>query len=483
MLQLVYSNNMMQLASHLAKKQQSQPLPPLEAETVIVQSNDLSRWLSLFLAQQHGIASHIEFPYPSAYIWSLFQQLLPDVPQDSAFSTDAMAWRLFELLPQCRNQKGFEQIDAYLGSTNDPLKCYAFAHRIADTFDQYLMYRPDWIQAWERGEQAHWQARLWQKLISGEENPQHRVNLLVQLHAVLSSAKNKPEGQPSRLAIFGISALPPIYMDLFALMAKHCEITLYLLSPCEGYWGDIVDKKSQVRRLLDSPEQENYVVNGHSLLASLGKQGQEFFEQLQDYQSQEQFLYIETESDTLLATLQHDIHTLNDIENEQDKRYIELSDDSIKVHSCHSAMREIEVLHDQLLDLFERHAELSPTDVVVMTPDIDLYTPWIEAVFSCAPAKQWMPYGIANSGIKRQSSIIPAFNSLLTLVQSRFDVETLIALLECPAVQNRFSLNDDKLELIRGWLRDTHIHWGYSTDDKASLDLPELETHTLASRA
>ncbi|HHA19466.1 MAG TPA: hypothetical protein ENK70_07160, partial [Methylophaga sp.] len=59
MLKVVYSNNMVQLAARLADLQQSQPLSPLEAETVIVQSNELSRWLSLFLAQHHGIASHI----------------------------------------------------------------------------------------------------------------------------------------------------------------------------------------------------------------------------------------------------------------------------------------------------------------------------------------------------------------------------------------------------------------------------------------
>jgi len=469
---------MVQLASHLAQRQQSQPLPPLEAETVIVQSNDLSRWLSLFLAHQHGVASHIEFPYPSAYIWSLFRQLLPDVPQHSDYSTDAMSWRLFELLPECRKQAGFELIDAYLGPIDDPLKCYTFAHRIADTFDQYLMYRPDWIQAWEKGEQPHWQARLWQQLTGEVASPPHRANLLVQLQSVLSSMNSKPEGLPSRLAIFGVSALPPVYMDLFALLAEHCEVTLYLLSPSEEYWGDIWDKKSQARHLLDSAEDDNYVVNGHPLLASLGKQGQEFFEQLQDYPSQEQFLYAETESNTLLATLQNDIYTLHEREMEDEKRQIERNDDSIKVHSCHSAMREIEVLHDQLLDLFENHPELSPTDVVIMTPDIDLYTPWIEAVFSCMPAQQRLPYGIADSGIQRQSAIITTFNSLLVLPQSRFDVETIITLLECPAIQHRFLLDDDKLAIIRNWLRETHIHWGYSAKDKVSLDLPELETHT-----
>ena len=184
MLKVVYSNNIVQLATHLAELQQSSPLPPFEAETVIVQSNELSRWLSLFLAQGHGIASHIEFPYPSAYLWALFRRLLPSVPKQSPFSTDAMAWRIFELLPACRQHDHFAIINAYLGEQDDPLKRYALSHRIADSFDQYLMYRPDWVQAWEQGETPHWQAALWQQLTATEDGSMamHRANLLNQLH-------------------------------------------------------------------------------------------------------------------------------------------------------------------------------------------------------------------------------------------------------------------------------------------------------------
>ena len=181
MLKVVYSNDMRQLAALLAEQQQREPLPPLQIETVIVQSNELARWLSLSLANYHGIASHITFPYPSAYIWTLFRQLLPDVPDTSIYDKDVMLWRLYPLLAKCRQQVGFEAIDRYLGDDPDPLKRYELAYRIADSFDQYLMYRPDWIQAWEQPntDQPHWQARLWQQLTIGAEEAVHRANLLL----------------------------------------------------------------------------------------------------------------------------------------------------------------------------------------------------------------------------------------------------------------------------------------------------------------
>ena len=485
MLKVVYSNNLVQLAAQLAEVQQSQPLPPFAAETVIVQSNELSRWLSLFLAQHHGIASNIEFPYPSAYLWALFRRVLPDVPKQSPFSTDAMAWRIFELLPACRQLDNFAIINAYLGEQNDPLKRYALSHRIADSFDQYLMYRPDWLQAWEQGETPHWQAALWQQLTAGEDVAMHRANLLNQLHDYLTQTETRPIGLPERLAIFGISAMPPVYLKLFELMARHCDITLYFLSPSAAYWGDLVDKKTQAKRVAQrdlfestDDEDDDYFNTGHPLLASLGKQGQEFFEQLQTCEHESFDAFIEPERDHVLGMLQHDIFALNNPDLDDEKTSISSDDKSIMVHACHSAMREIEVLHDQLLALFEHDPDLSPTDIVVMTPDIEVYAPWIDAVFANALNTQRIPYGIADCGVRYQSPVLNAFVTLLGLPQSRFDVETVLTLLECKAIQQRFSLDDEQLTLIRSWLRETHTRWALSAEHKADFDLPETKNNT-----
>ncbi len=479
---------MVQLAVQLSALQTEKPLPPFQAETVLVQSNELARWLSLFLSQQQGVAANIEFPYPSAYLWSLFRQVLPDVPPQSIFSTDAMSWRIFELLPECCQLAEFSVIKHYLGEQDDPLKRYGLSHRIADTFDQYLMYRPDWIAQWEQGEHPHWQARLWQMLTAGDEMAIHRANLLNKLHDYLSTVERRPDHLPERLAIFGISALPPVYLSLFELMAKHCDITLYFLSPSAGYWGDLVDQKTQTKRLaqrdlfdLEDSEQDPddaYFNTGHPLLASMGKQGQAFFEQLQSCEHEAFEAYVEPEALHLLGHLQHDIFSLTTIEFEHERTPITESDNSIQIHACHSAMREIEVLHDQLLALFEQDSELSPTDIVVMTPDIEVYAPWIDAVFGNSTTNATLPYGIADCGVRYQSPVLNAFMSLLSLPQSRFDVEMVLTLLECPAIQQRFLLDDEQLVLIRQWINETNTRWALSAEHKAEFDLPEVAQNT-----
>lgn len=474
MLKVIYSNSMAQLAAHLTETQQLDPLPPLQAETIMVQSNELARWLNLYLASNQSIAAHIEFPFPSAWLWKLFRQVWPDIPRESPYSTDAMSWKIFELLPTIKKLSEFEAISRYLGETNDPRKMLDLAQRIADSFDQYLMYRPDWIVQWEVGKTTNWQGALWQLLTQDDPEPMHRARLLQKMQQTLSDDQFPLEALPPRIAIFGLTAMPPIYLDLLAEIARFTEINLYFLSPSEEYWGDLLNQKSQARQRLLFDD-EALTASGHPLLASLGKLGQIFFEQLQSIPHETETLYLKPDSSDLLSQLKQDIYQL-DSHNEQIT--VATDDDSVQIHSCHSALREAEVLHDQLLHLFSKHPELSPTDVVVMTPEIEKYAPAIEAVFSSQPVERFIPFSIANRGDAQQQTLITAFTNLLTLPQSRFDAETIMGLLECAAIQRQFRLDHTALDIIRGWLRETHIRWGLDGKDKHALGLAALEANT-----
>ncbi len=475
MLKVIYSNSMSQLAAHLADIQQQNPLPPLQTETVMVQSNELARWLNLYLASNHTIAAHIDFPFPSAWLWRLFRQAWPEIPRESPYSTDALSWKLFELLPTIRHQPEFDAISRYLGADGDSRKMLDLAQRIADSFDQYLMYRPDWIVSWEAGNTEHWQGALWQLLTRHDPEPMHRARLLLKMQQALQHDQFPLESLPPRLAIFGLTALPPVYLDLLSEIARFTEIYIYFLSPSEGYWGDVLNHKSQARQRLLFGDDDLLDDNGHPLLASLGKLGQTFFEQLQEKPHQAEYQYLPPEGGDLLNQLKQDIYQLD---SDNSKLDISVTDDSVQVHSCHSAMREVEVLHDQLLNLFDKYPDLAPTDVVVMTPDMAAYAPLVEAVFSSQPAQRAIPFSIANRGEAQQQTIIATFSRLLTLPQSRFDAESIMSLLACTAIQRQFKLDQPSLEIIRDWLQETHIRWGLDAQDKQALGLPPLAANT-----
>lgn len=475
MLNVIYSNSMSQLAAHLAEAQQQNPLPPLQAETVIVQSNELARWLNLFLASNQRVAAHVEFPFPSAWLWKLFRQAWPEIPKESPYSTDAMSLKILELLPSISSLPEFEAIGRYLGNERDPRKMLDLAQRIADSFDQYLMYRPDWIADWEAGKEAHWQAALWRLLTADDPAPMHRARLLNKMQQALTNKQFPASLLPPRISVFGLTAMPPVYLQLLAEIAQLTEVTIYFLSPSEAYWGDLLNQKSQAKQRLLFDDETDVSEQGHPLLASLGKLGQTFFEQLQAIPHQAESLYLPPQGDDMLSQLKRDIFELD---STQSALTVANDDDSLQVHSCHSAMREAEVLHDQLLNLFEQHPELSPTDVVVMTPDIESYAPAIEAVFGSQPAARFIPFSIANRGDAQQQTLIESFSTLLSLPQSRFDAETIMRLLECTAIQRQFRLDHHDLDIIRDWLRQTHIRWGLDASDKQALGMPALDANT-----
>ena len=528
MLHRIYSNRVETLADYLAELYR-QPLPdPLAAETIIVQSNGMARWLAMQLASRLGVSANLHFPFPAAFLWQVLRRVLGDVPEQSPFDKPVLIWRLLELLPQLEQAAPFESLHHYLQTTRvegsadrgagdsdayaDPgereLRRYQLARRIADVYDQYLVYRLDWLLTWERGEHAHWQAELWRRL-QLPDCP-HNGAYFLQFDKVLRDIK--PAALPARVALIGISALPPQQMDLFNALARHMDIHLLILNPCREYWGDIRAERDIARfeeMQLNAPtdkaaasaetdaepsglagQQDSepdqaalddpYLEVGHPLLASWGKQGRDFIDLLENYPALEHEQYQDIAPCNLLTCVQSDILNLRERGEEGDEPVgdIAATDRSIQLHACHSPLREIQVLHDQLLALFESNKELRPADIVVMTPDIEAYSPTIEAVFGTALSGRYIPFTIADRALTREQPLIEAVLSLLDMPRRRFDTQHVLALLEYPALRRRFDLTEADFSLIQSWLRATRVRWGIDATERAELDLPATAEHT-----
>lgn len=146
-------------------------------------------------------------------------------------------------------------------------------------------------------------------------------------------------------------------------------------------------------------------------------------------------------------------------QNVENRRLLKRDDESIRVKSCHSPLREVETLHDHLLELLSNHADLTPKDIVVMMPDVAAYAPYIDAVFSAKQGLHYIPYAIADRGAAQESPLINSFLNLLGINQSRFGLTDILSILEVPAILRRFQLNDDELQLIRRWLDEAGVRW------------------------
>lgn len=166
------------------------------------------------------------------------------------------------LIPQHLEQAEFTALKNYL--THDTreyvLKLYQLASKVADLFDQYLVYRPHWLVHWESGnlnavvaeiqrsfsakpkseqdvlENMLWQSILWNALVANirqetEEvlfNTSHRAYLQERYFQKLDNLAPEEQAKlPKRIFVFGISSLPTTQLSVLRKLSEHCDVHLF----------------------------------------------------------------------------------------------------------------------------------------------------------------------------------------------------------------------------------------------------------------
>ncbi len=524
MFTVYHSNQVDVLKSLLVELIRLNPLEnPFDKEQILVQSPGMSQWLKMELAKEFGVAANIDFPLPATFIWERFTDVLTGVPKRSAFNKEAMTWKLMHILPSMLPQDEFAPLARYLERDNDDSKLFQLAEKIADIFDGYLVYRPEWIATWETGgvvaelgEDHPWQPLLWQALyrytLELDQSQYHRANLYHDFIQALDGRSEPLPNVPERLFVFGITALPPRYMDALKAMGEHMDVHLMFTNPCRYYWGEVRDRKylsrlaarhrqrlvwqnnqsqlmgetPQLKGDIDTNVQDELHTNevGNSLLASMGKLGRDNMYLLSQLESHEIEAFVDVEPDSLLTQIQADILNLDEHQDDEQltssvhKRSLSTKDRSLTLHACHSPMREVEVLHDQLLAMFDQDANLKPRDIIVMVADINAYSPAIQAVFGNAPGDRYIPFSISDRTADQESPILNAFMQLANLPQTRCLATELLELLETPAILRHFSVNEEEFLLAKRWVEESGVRWGLNRETGQEFGLPATEQNT-----
>lgn len=471
MLYLHHSNRLETLAASCAEHLVQTKSDPFEATWVVVQNAGMGRWLSMQLAQMTGVAANFKYLFPAELTWELLRRVLT-IADHNPCAIDVLRWRLLQEFLQHT-----EHHQAYLGhylQTGQDDSAWQLAQQVAGVFDGYLFFRPDWVRQWEKQTTInHWQEKLW-KLVIAEPKLEHWVNLQ---HQFIEELANFPTEQlPSHIIFFSIPALSPAYIELIAKVAERVDIHFFIMNPSMHYWGDIESNK---RRMRYKPTEQDYVVVGNPLLASWGIQGRDFIEIIRNSEPypQESEQFFEAELDTMLHIVQSDILNLDDTPRAQDfSELIKQQDPSFAIHACHSPMREVEVFYDQLLAILERQPDLTAADIVVMSPDINIYAPFIESVFGASNVS--LPYSIADQRFSQAMTISAACAQLLELPQGRFEAESVFTLLEYAELREHFGLDEAQVQQCREWVRAVNIRWGVDAEFRHQFTRQTTFEHT-----
>ncbi len=459
---------------------------PFSPEYFLIQSQGMERMLSQQLARSFTSWCNYEYMLPTRFFALMADRLGMDSGPEE-YAREKVCWHLDNILCGVSGEQ-FSALSRYITADSKGMKRYQLARQLAYVFDQYQIMRLQMIDGWEQGKLSTdnsaegYQMELWNLLRKVIGHSRHRGVFLRELIDLLSGSDDFSSVLPARLSIFGLHSLPPLFLSCLQALARHCEVHLYLLSPCETYWVEQMTQQTQLRKNIASlrhgKQVEDRENNSHPLLASLGQQGREFQNMLlQEVEFAGEFKSfddpLDTDNPCLLHRLQSDL-----LKGELSRQKQNLSlpkDDSLAVVSAHSPHREMMILKDRILHWLDNDPDLRLKDIVVMTPDIQEYSGLIPAVFHD------IPHSIADRNPALNNTFIAVFLQFLNLCSGRFGWSEVLDLLEREEVYPRFEIHENDLELIRHWVVSSGIRWGLTGEQKQELGLPGREECTWRS--
>ncbi|MCE7032311.1 exodeoxyribonuclease V subunit gamma [Lysobacter sp. GX 14042] len=484
---LYHSNSLEVLASLLAEQLRTpapgQPL--LAPDVVLIPQVAMRRWLQAGLAKAHGIAANLEFLTPGELVRRALDANVAGAGED--LDAAALRWRLYAAL----HADAVMRTPAMSGmrhslQAGDPLRAWSLAGELAAVFEKYQAWRRDWLLAWEDGhDPGDPQAVLWRHVAGGRR---HRARRVDDYLARFGAGDAVPAGLPPRLFAFATLNISPDVLRMVATQARVGTLHFYLPSPTPAYWGDL----QTLRERLQADAATAFDDGENPLLQAWGTAGRDFMAVLGSYEvvhpSGDIPAYVEPRrtaddplAEPLLARLQLDLFHRSATPVLPPRPDVDRHDPSLQVHACHTPLREVQVLHDQLRGLLEDprfDPPLQPREIAVLAPDIDPYVPFIEAVFGSSHPGEAIPWTIADASPLAGDPLAEVFLRLLSLPVSRFGLGEVLDLLASPPLADAAGLDPAALERLHGWLRAAGARWGLDAAHRQRHDAPAEDAFT-----
>ncbi len=281
-------------------------------EVIVTQNRGMFTYVKQVMTEQNGIFALTRNVRLWPFIWDLARDILSDFPEDAehgegfdVFSRDSLKWNLMGTLSREISDEDLRYLRDYLNrpgitEAERTLLIYDLAAALADVYDQYQIYRPEWINEWMdknpnltswlqdavksvKGssstpdaaglEKFKWEASLWKTLennirgVSGENSGKElsrisRSQIISNLKDLLSKKDLSQKEQdrireavskriPGRVFFYGISSVPPEILDILIYLGRFTDVHFMFLNPCKEYWGDLrpVSKKEVRERI------------------------------------------------------------------------------------------------------------------------------------------------------------------------------------------------------------------------------------------
>ncbi len=417
---------------------------------------------------------------------------------DDPWDPDRLAWPLLGVIDDVMGTPGFDDLSTHLGR-GDPTddrstRRYAVARRLAGLFSSYAVQRPELIAQWRSGldtdgaggdldPDLRWQAELWRRLVGRVGAPPPDVRLADTMARLRAGGDDLD--LPPRLSLFGHTRLPETEVALLRALGEVREVHLWLPQASPVLWDALepTARAGQVARAADGSSR----VVGHPLLSSLGRDSRELRRTLGVLPG----AAVEAPpvaGDTLLGWLQHDLRA-NTAPDAAARSSRTTSDESVQVHACHGAARQVDVLREVLVGLLEDDPTLEPRDILGDVPrHRDLRTVDLGRLRDGrrrrrgsrpprTPAQGATGRPVAGGHQPAPRRRLPAGRAGAW----RMTASQVLDVAGAEPVRARFGFGDDELERITHWVDLAGIRWGYDADHRSTFGLGGVSANTWAT--
>jgi exodeoxyribonuclease V gamma subunit len=475
---------------------------PFAPEWVVAPSQGVHRWLAEQLAEslgtspegRDGIAANIRFAFPGA----LVAQALGGRVADDPWEVGRLTMALLTLLDR---QPALRPHGQGAGTL------VAFARQVADRFDRYHVHRPAMVAAWAQGadvltpvrgaaagpvpEGQRWQPALWRALREqlGVPSPPERV---AQALTALE-AGTPPAGLPERVMLVGSSALAPLHLEVLLALARTVAVHAWLVHPSPGVLRSTLDRLQHeaARPPGWRDPQDDHPLRAVAQVALLdswlrpaqGMQRQLAVRGIPVTRPAPQMPAPSTRLARLQARLRHDAPPAGapDMPARDDQ--------SVRLHGCHGAARQAEVLREALLHAFRELPGLRPEEVLIVAPDLPGMAPHLETITAGrlpagADGKPWrLPLVVADRSLREVNVVAEALVRLLETAVGRAGVADLRALTDLAVVRARFGVDAETVARWMTWAERAGVAWGLSGAHREPLLPTTFEAHSWAHAA
>ncbi|WP_367673482.1 exodeoxyribonuclease V subunit gamma [Buchnera aphidicola] len=473
---------------------------PLQNEIFLVQNIETTQWIKIFIANKLKISANIKFFTTSDFIWKLFKMIDPDVISKKKYYHSSITWYITKLIEE-------KKITDFINKKDSQLKKIMFASYLSKLFRKYLVYRPDLIsslrkknQYFKKNKEQTWQEKLWYELIhSYIKNSKYFdfLNLSSILLKKIETSRTKLSFIPFRFFICNISDIPISYLSLLYSLSKYYQINLLMITPYMNHEFFIKKEKNKKKsniyitskkkyyNLYEQCYKLNIIDQVNPILLSCGGYGYEYSYFLLSMQNKYINCYTNTYKNNLLNYIQKNIlQSINKKNKNQDKNFtnkkmiLNPKDNSISIHICCNIQREVEVLHDNLLSLFNKNSSLFPIDIIIKTFRLPLYVPFIKNVFNSVPIKHYIPFIIFNEVPDQHHEILSILKKLFNLEKNRLYNKEIFELLQSNILAKKFHIDKKDIPILFNLIYKSGIRWGIDEEHMNNLLLPTNVQHT-----